>query len=122
MTSDEILLEIELETGVLVSEIKGRDRSATVSEARHMATWFLCEYMTSWGHRRVGKCLGGRDRSTVYGSVKMFESLYESDLVYRGAADRIDAKLKPRAADRGEGSCFAIAPPAQEISITVNVA
>lgn len=74
---------LALDTGVSVSEIIGRDRSARITLIRHIAMWLLRNF-TPMSYPEIGRIFG-RDHTTVICAVKRVEKL-RAELIEREAA------------------------------------
>lgn len=71
MTPDSILHAVAADYDILIATLQGRQQTATVSEARHLAMWLMRD-LTSMSHREIGVYFG-RDASTVNGAVRGME-------------------------------------------------
>ena len=64
--------------GITVADIRSKNRTKTVSEARHVACYFM-KKLTPHSLQTIGTFLGGRDHSTIIHAISKVEARQKKD-------------------------------------------
>lgn len=107
-------------TGVPSDDILGKRRKRHMAEARHMLRALATRFFPMFSQERIGIITGDCDRTTVIHSLRKHGDLYYTDPDYRQAYNIAVSLAGMRLRDGGEGSSRAVAPPTEELTITVN--
>jgi len=87
--SEDVITAVCETYDVTVDQLRGKDRSRGIVEARHVTCWMLVKKM-GMTLSEVGKTfLGGRDHTTVMSSIKRFNDIYETEDQFREKVDAL---------------------------------
>ena len=78
--------------GITPEQIKSKNRTANISNARHMAI-YLCRKDLDIPFDSIGAEFGGRDHSTIISSCNKISKLIKQNPVYLKAVQDIEKKL-----------------------------
>jgi chromosomal replication initiator protein len=91
----EIIDATALEFGVERESLLARDRRPAVATARHVAM-FLARELTDHSLPEIGRCMGGRNHTTVLHAVNRIGTAVRSDEAVRNAVDNLRRRLSVR--------------------------
>lgn len=89
---NDIMKAVESVTGVRVESILGKARHRPTADARHMVCGLLYLYCPHFGMIELGRIMG-KNYATVIHSIKMFDSLTETDASFAAMRERVEAIL-----------------------------
>lgn len=83
-----IVKNISIKTGFLVSEISLKTRKREVLEVRQLAH-YVCRKHTKLSLEHIGYSIGEKDHATVINSIEVVQNLLDTDKIFRSKYDEI---------------------------------
>lgn len=94
ITPEYIISVIAEHFDVTVSELTGNKRSSKIVVPRQIAM-YLCRKITDTPLKNIGKCLGGRDHTTVMHGIEKIEQELETSDSMKNTIDILTKKIHP---------------------------